>query len=160
MHEINQTFGNKLRLRVSGILIEDNQILLIRHKMADTRPYLWSPPGGGLHFGESVSETLYREFLEETGLIIEIGDFLFVHEFLAMPLHAIELFFEVKRVGGELKKGYDPEISAENQIIDEVKFMSGADLSNEQPICLHYSLRELNAPSDILQKRAYSISLD
>jgi len=59
---------------------------------------LWAPPGGGMDFGQSVEENLTREFREETGLKVEVKRFLFINEFLAVPLHAVELFFEVTRI--------------------------------------------------------------
>ncbi|MCU0447421.1 MAG: NUDIX hydrolase [Microscillaceae bacterium] len=153
--EILQKFGNQLRLRVSGICCQNEQVLLIKHHYLGEGKYLWSPPGGGMHFGDSANETLVREFWEETNLQIEVGEFLFVNEFLQPPLHAIELFFAVKIVGGELKRGFDPEMSAENQIIHEVKFLSLDDLQKENPLQIHSIFRNIQKLSNILQRKGY-----
>src|SRR5205814_2113551 len=88
-----EIFGNKLRVRVCGICIKDQTILLIKHKYLGPKNELWAPPGGGLNFGENARTSLEREFKEETGLNVRVEDFLFIHEFLNPPLHAIELFF-------------------------------------------------------------------
>lgn len=137
--EITRAFGNKLRVRVSGICYENDKILLVKHRSLGPNGILWAPPGGGIRFGESAEDSLKREFLEETGLEVKIEKFLFVHEFLDPPLHAIELFFEVKILKGSISKGTDPEMSPDQQIIDEVLFfpmeaLQNQDLNNFHPI--------------------------
>lgn len=89
---VNQKFGGKVRVRVGGILIEDNKILLLKHEGVGKMEYLWSPPGGGMEFGENAEENLKREFLEETGLNIRVDEMLFMNEFINYKIHAIELF--------------------------------------------------------------------
>src|SRR5690606_38420493 len=121
--EIEKKFGRKLRLRVNGLLVEQDKVLLIKHRMAEDR-YFWNLPGGGMEYGADVASNLQREFLEETGLEVEVEDFMFVYEFLEPPLHAVELFFEVKRMRGSLGLGTDPELSRENQIMTRLEFLS------------------------------------
>ncbi|MCS6820282.1 MAG: NUDIX hydrolase [Microscillaceae bacterium] len=152
---IIERFGNTLRLRVSGICIQNEKILLIKHQYLGKGNYLWSPPGGGMYFGETAHQTLKREFAEETGLIIEVGKLLFVNEFLDPPLHAIELFFEVSIIGGTLKQGFDPELTSRNQIIQEVRFLSVTELQAEPQECLHSLLRNCTQVNDVLQKNGY-----
>lgn len=123
------SYANRLRVRVCGILILENEILLVKHKSITKLGVFWAPPGGGLEFGETTENALKREFLEETGLEIEVVDFLFVNEFLNPPLHGIELFFEVKKTGGILKTGFDPEMDLEHQIIEETRFVDLEELS-------------------------------
>jgi len=118
---INQ-YGNQLRVRVCGICVQDDKILLINHSGMNESGEFWSPPGGGLQFGETIEDCLKREFLEETNTVISVGKFLKVREFLKSPLHAIELFYEVKILSGEIKIGIDPEM--EYQIIKDVKWLS------------------------------------
>ena len=48
------------RVRVAGILIEDDRILLIEHTKNDKK--YWLVPGGGVDWGESAAEALAREF--------------------------------------------------------------------------------------------------
>ncbi|WP_232064539.1 NUDIX domain-containing protein [Rhodocytophaga rosea] len=92
--EVKKTFGQKLRVRVCGICLQDDQILLVNHRGLGKTNTFWAPPGGGMHFGESAAQTLEREFKEETGLQIKTGRFLFVNEFIGKELHAIELFLK------------------------------------------------------------------
>lgn len=155
---VNSLFGNRLRVRVSGLCIMEGQILMVKHHYVGEREYLWAPPGGGMKFGETAGEALKREFIEETGIEIEMGKLLFVNEFLDPPLHAIELFFEAVQVGGILKKGTDPEMNLESQIIKEVKFMSLKDLQNEKPINLHSRFRDFEEIGDLLNQKGYFLS--
>ncbi len=133
---ITNTYGNRVRLRSCGICIVDNSILLVRHKGIGSLGYLWSPPGGGVEFGESVTEVLKREIQEECGLEAKVGKLLFVDEFIKPPLHAIEFFFEVT-VEGTLQKGFDPEVSADYQMIEEVKFVTWEEIKAGPPQAFH-----------------------
>lgn len=152
---IESRFGNKLRVRVNGILIENGCLLLVKHKGLGKNGYLWAPPGGGMEFGTSAPDNLKREFLEETGIDVEVKGLLFTYEFLNLPLHAIELFFHVIRRGGNIKKGIDPELEANDQIIEEVKFFALRDLLDIPKPALHKSLHNLKQVEDIMQKQGY-----
>ena len=59
--------------------------------------------------------------------------FLFGCEFIKPPLHAVELFFNVRIVGGKLKNGHDPEI----QIIEKVQFLTQQEIEKIQKESLH-----------------------
>lgn len=121
--EIDRIYGNRVRVRACGICWHENKVLMVNHIGLGSRNF-WAPPGGGVEFGESLSETLEREFIEETGLQVVIGRFVGVCELLKRPLHAVELFFEVSIKGGTLTKGIDPELPAGSQMISSVAFMS------------------------------------
>ncbi len=133
MHqEAVNLYGNHLRVRVCGVYVKENKILLVKHHALQEEGFFWAPPGGGLQFGETIESALKREFIEETGLEIEIQKLLTVTEYLSLPLHAVELFFHVKAINGELIQGKDPEISMENQLISEVKMLSVAEIDRLQ----------------------------
>lgn len=136
-------YSGKLRVRVCGICLQGKKILLVKHKNIAGKYNLWSPPGGGLQFGEKVKDCLVREFAEETNLMVEPRRFLFMQEFLQDSLHALELFFEVHVLGGELKKGIDPELDAHNQVIDEVAYKTLAELKKEALNELHPIFNDL-----------------
>lgn len=134
---VTQTFGHRLRVRVCGICIHEDKVLLLRHRSIGDGQW-WGPPGGGLQYGEETTDALRREFVEETGLTVEIRRFLFVHEYLDPPLHGIELFFEVTVTGGLLQKGYDPEMSRQDQIIEEFAFKSFDEILALPPARRHH----------------------
>ncbi|GAB3520204.1 NUDIX hydrolase [Emticicia fontis] len=120
---IKKIYHNRVRIRVCGICIKDEQVLMACHKGVINDKDVWLPPGGGMEVGETIVETLTREFLEETGFHIKVGSFLYKHEFIHVPIHAIELYFSVQIVSGELMKGTDPELNQEVQLIKDVKWI-------------------------------------
>ena len=152
---INQTYGNRLRIRVCGILIEKDKVLMVKHQSIGASGVFWAPPGGGMEYGEDAQLTLKREFREETGLDVEVKELLFVNEYLNKPLHGIELFFKVKSRGGTLKKGYDPEMSVKDQIIESVEWLD-MDKINAMPSShLHNAFWELGDLNKIYEKKGY-----
>ena len=56
------------RIRVAGILVENNKILLIQHHKNNKK--YWLIPGGGNDWGETTKQALIREYKEETNLDI------------------------------------------------------------------------------------------
>lgn len=139
-----KVYGNALRVRVCGLCWEGDNLLMVNHHGVMSGDF-WAPPGGGIIFQESAETALKREFLEETGLHIRVERFLFACELLRPPLHAIELFFAVTAMSGELKKGNDPEIA----IISDVRFMSPSDLSTLTKTNVHGIFRLVPSPTDL-----------
>ncbi len=124
---VQKIYGHRVRTRVSGLCWEGNNLLLINHRGLYPHDF-WAPPGGGLEFGHSAETNLMREFKEETGLVIQVGQFRFAYEFILPPLHAIELFFDVSVSEGGLRIGTDPEMGENEQIIKELKYMSEIEI--------------------------------
>jgi len=129
-----EKFGNRVRLRVSGLVLRGEEILMINHKGLYPHDF-WAPPGGGVEFGESAINALKREFKEECRCEIEGAEFRFACELVKPPLHAIELFFEVKLLGTP-RLGHDPEIQG-NQMLSEVRFIGFEDLKAMPSHYLH-----------------------
>lgn len=149
-------FGHKLRVRVCGLLIEEDTLLLVRHRFPGERMYLWAPPGGGIEFGESAHAALKREFLEETGIKVEVKQLCFVYDFFEHPLHALELFFEVQAVDRiQSKLGIDPELSSDQQILDKLAFLDMRALNALPASHLHGCLRGIQHVSDLIKWRGY-----
>ncbi len=83
-------------IRVYGILIKDNTILLVEEPVRNTRVLKF--PGGGLEFGEGTIECLKREFREELDINIEnINHFyttdFFVQSFLNPNDQIISIYY-------------------------------------------------------------------
>lgn len=151
---VRKTYGNRLRVRACGLLIESERLLMVNHRSLSKSDF-WAPPGGGVDFGESVTTCLQREMTEETGLQTEVAEFLFACEFIQEPLHAIELFFRLTRIGGSLITGIDPEMNTEDQIIDGVRFLNGDEIRNMDKHTLHGIFRFVEEPLQIMGLRGY-----
>ena len=152
---IQNTFGHRLRVRVCGLCFSGDDLLLVRHRGLGEKGYLYAPPGGGMHYGERAEEALVREVEEETGLQVAIREFLFVFEYQALPLHALELFFAVDPVGGTLGLGRDPEMADEEQLIEEVHFMSPQAIERERGGQMHDMINRCQVPKELLSWRGY-----
>jgi 8-oxo-dGTP diphosphatase len=149
-----QTFyGNRLRVRACGICVREDALLMVNHREI-TNANFWAPPGGGIEFGESAVDCLKRELMEETGLSISEYQFLFACEFIDHPLHAIELFFRVNCVETLPQTGGDPEPGSPT-IIQEVKFMSWAEIASTPAGQLHGIFKTIHHPSDITTLNGY-----
>ena len=64
---------NRFNIRVYGILLNEKQELLVSDEFI-RGAYITKFPGGGLEFGEGTRDCLAREFMEEMGLRVEIGE--------------------------------------------------------------------------------------
>ncbi|CAN5356717.1 NUDIX hydrolase [soil metagenome] len=128
---VQQIYGNRVRTRVCGLALKDDLILLVNHGLLFGHDF-WAPPGGGVEFGNTIEFDLKREFVEETGLKINIRDLRFTCEFIQPPLHAIELFFNVDIISGQLLTGSDPETGKNDQVITNVRYISFLEL-NQMP---------------------------
>ncbi len=96
-------------VRVNGVLIEDGKILLVEQDVSAARN--WAHPGGKLEFGETLEQALIREFQEETGLYISVGDLLYVTDRIHTHEHVVIASFQVSKIGGKLGSGTGEEFA-------------------------------------------------
>lgn len=64
----------KERITTAGVALKEGKVLLAKRKTGASTSGLWEIPGGKNRFGESVEDTLKREFKEELGVEIEVGE--------------------------------------------------------------------------------------
>ena len=98
------------RLAVRGLLLLDERLLLVN--AWPRRTDLWCAPGGGVERGSSLPDNLAREFHEETGLTVEVGEPALVNEFHdpGGDFHQVDVYFRVSLVAGSLSDTWrDPE---------------------------------------------------
>ena len=95
-------------VRAYGILVHEDQVLLVRSSSLQINPPLWWLPGGGIDFAESPEDTLLREFREETGLAIKDP---VLHDVASdvrrRPngdrIHTVRVLYTVSLDGGQLR---------------------------------------------------------
>lgn len=67
-------------VRVYGVLIDKQNRLLVSDEYI-RGDFFTKLPGGGLEFGEGTRECLAREYWEETGIEVTVGDHLYTTDF-------------------------------------------------------------------------------
>jgi 8-oxo-dGTP diphosphatase len=142
--EVAKIYGNKVRVRACGIYFSDDKLLMVNHRGV-TANHFWSPPGGGVEFGQSIKETLEKEFIEETGLSVTAGEFLFGCEYINKPIHSIELFYAITDASGRVKTGRDPEI----------KFLTAAEIQALRRDDLHGIFQLVSKPNELKELRGF-----
>ncbi|MEM1041075.1 MAG: NUDIX hydrolase [Bacteroidota bacterium] len=122
-----ETYGGHLRVRVGALVFDEAEVpgavLLVEHKALRGEGSFWTPPGGGVEFGESLPEALRREVEEETGLRVRVGPLRYTLDFVRPPLHAVSFYFQCTAEGGTLATGSDPELG-NDQLIRSSGFVS------------------------------------
>lgn len=79
-----------------GLAYREGKIL-VAHKKGESNTFL---PGGHVKYGESALKALFREFREETGIRVEIGEFIgaLEHGYVGRERdehHEVNLIFEI-----------------------------------------------------------------
>lgn len=67
-------------VRVYGILLDEGQRLLVSDEFIRGN-YITKLPGGGLEIGEGTRDGLAREFMEEAGIEVHVGDHFYTTDF-------------------------------------------------------------------------------
>ena len=130
---IPEVYGGRVRVRVGALLFDDDvspeAVLLAEHGgLWEDRPF-WTPPGGGVEFGEPMAEALRREVREEADVDIEVGPLCYVLDFVRPPLHAVSFYFACRSLGDlrAARLGADPELGDE-QLLRSLRLVPFAEL--------------------------------
>lgn len=99
-----------IRVRVAGVLIKDNKLLLISHKK--NGEIYWLLPGGGVGFGESLQEALKREFLEELNISIDVHNLALLCDSIdpSGKTHIINICFNISYNEGKFLIGNEKRL--------------------------------------------------
>ena len=93
-----------------AVILQDSSgaVLLGRREKSASYPGLWCIPCGYVEYDEDVRQAACREFFEETGLQVKLGEvFTVLSNFHNPETHTVGIWFQAKIVGGAAKAGDD-----------------------------------------------------
>jgi 8-oxo-dGTP diphosphatase len=117
-------------LCVDGVYVKNGKILLVKRDVEPFRNY-WHLVGGHVEQNESVEDALKREFKEETGLNIEVGDIIDFRTEKTSDRTKIILVLKVKHATGKIKINRENSEYAwfdkkpQKSIYDYAKYLNG-----------------------------------
>ncbi len=115
---------NVMQVRVTGILIEDEKVLLVKQKVANRN---WSLPGGRVENSETLEVAMIREMREETGLEVKIKKLLYVCDKPDVRPSLLHITFLLERIEGEITL---PSNEFDHNLIHDVQMVPINELSH------------------------------
>ncbi|MGX5433025.1 NUDIX hydrolase [Bacillus toyonensis] len=115
---------NVMQVRVTGILIESEKVLLVKQKVANRD---WSLPGGRVENGETLEEAMIREMKEETGLDVKVKNLLYVCDKPDVLPSLLHITFLLERMEGEITL---PSNEFDHNPIQDVQMVRIEELSS------------------------------
>lgn len=90
-----------IKLGTFGILERDGKVLMgLRNDSSSSFQGCWCHPGGGIEFRELMDDALRREFMEEVGLVVDVGlSYTAVHEWFTNERHVVLILKQVFSTG-------------------------------------------------------------
>ncbi len=112
----------KPKIIVAALVEKDNKFLLVKETLESGKEY-WIVPGGGVEFGENLTDAIKREIKEETNLDIKIKNFAGFQEAIVPKYnyHTVIFFYRAEP--------QNENVILEKKII-EAKFFSREEIPN------------------------------
>jgi ADP-ribose pyrophosphatase YjhB (NUDIX family) len=134
----------RFNIRVYGILINENQEVLVADELIRGQ-YFTKFPGGGLEYGEGTRACLEREFMEEMNLKVEVREHLYTTDiFMESAFHPghqiISIYYTVRpleeirsRISDKPFDFDEAQLAAyeESKEIETFRFIKWQDLNEE-----------------------------
>ena len=140
--EPNRTQLTKFRIAIYGVLVERGMVLLTDTTVPSG--IITNFPGGGLELGEAPIEALKREFKEEVGIEIEVGELLFCSQkYQQNPEYPHEqlmhIYYRVHHLNGSIVS------LGNNEDITGVTWVAPADFNSKRILAVDREFKECTA---------------
>jgi len=137
-----------VKVDIRGIALnEEKKILLVR----ESKDGKWALPGGWADVGFTPSETVVKEFKEETGFNAKPTRLLAVfdkrkHHHPPQPFYVYKMVFQCEIISGAMQKGFDildvqffsvselPELSEDRILSSQIQLLHKKILSNDSEV--------------------------
>jgi 8-oxo-dGTP diphosphatase len=143
----------KPTIRVAGLLIHEGSILMVEQGRGDER--YWLLPGGGVKFGETLSDGLRREFQEELGMRVGVQRLVAIVESISpepdYAKHVVHLVFEVSAPTEDLPEPQEDKV-LKARFLSEFQLQS-ADVRPPITEFLSACVREIPSSPQYLGRR-------
>ena len=113
----------KINVRVSGIVVHEGKVVVVRHRNAMHGDY-YLLPGGGLEIDETIEECAVREVKEECGFDVKVKSLAYYEDVVSKDDHTLHLIFWCEKSGGK------SEILDPDNKVKEILFVNKKELSN------------------------------
>lgn len=113
------------QIRVTGILIENRKLLLVKQKVNSNRE--WSLPGGRVEAGEKLDEAIIREVFEETGINTKVEKLLYLCDKTDSTPPILHITFLLNKIDGEITL---PTNEFDENPISDVRYVDFFELSD------------------------------
>jgi ADP-ribose pyrophosphatase YjhB (NUDIX family) len=143
----------KPTIRVSGLLSLEGSILMVEQGRGDER--YWLLPGGGVQFGETLSDALRRELQEELGLRVGVQRLVAIVESISpepdYAKHVVHLIFQISAPAEALPEPQDVKV-LNARFLNEFQLQS-ADVRPPITEFLSACVREMPSSPQYLGRR-------
>ena len=112
MGKNSREYPTRPLIGVGAVIIQDSKIVLVRRSKPPARGE-WSIPGGLVKVGETLTQAVVREALEETGLRIKTGPMIDLVERILhdgnsrIQYHYVIADYKCSAIGGVFQAGSD-----------------------------------------------------
>ncbi len=129
-------------VRVYGLLLDAQNRLLVSDEYIRSE-FFTKLPGGGLEFGEGTRDGLAREFMEETGITVNVGKHLYTTDFFQISAfnkkdQIISIYYMVSSAECEKiktsEKNFDfspDQIADKNGTFESFRWVNFEDLNED-----------------------------